>query len=104
MTDQRERLDVLLDRLEAPPPPLGLRTRVLAHAPRPSRGFIAEVWAALGGARVAVPAFAFAIALGVGIGVGGFGALDAADVAGSGDELDELEWALVADEYTDFET
>jgi hypothetical protein len=97
MTDERDPLDTLLHRIEAPPLPLGLRTRVLAHAPRPSHGFFAELWAALGGTKIAAPAFAFALALGIGL--GGFGVADDTDTTA---EFDELEWALVSDDYADF--
>lgn len=99
MTDERDRIDGLLDRLEAPQVPLGLRTRVLAQAPKPSRGFFAELWAALGGTKVAAPAFAFALALGLGL--GGFGVADDGDANA---DFDALEWALVADDYTEFGT
>ena len=102
MTDERNQLDALLDAYAPPPLPPGLRMRVLAHAPRPRRGFFAELWTALGGTKVAAPAFACALALGLGLGMG-FDGVAPGDSIDDGTELDAIEWALV-DQYTDFGT
>ena len=67
----------LLNALPDPPLPAGLRARILAAAPAvadarapappPSRSGWRELWQALGGLRLAGPAFACALSLGVGL-------------------------------------
>lgn len=89
-------LDEWLAALPEPDPPAGLSARILADAPVPRERLLRQLWQALGGLRVAGPAFACALSLGLAIG------LAFAPIASV--ETDELEaWLALASVDTDYE-
>lgn len=96
--DDATRLARVLDDDALPAPSPALRRAILAHVPRPRLRFadlLADFWAALGGGRVAAPAFALALALGTTLGVNAdFGATDEPDV-------DLVDVAQLATEYAE---
>lgn len=97
--DDARRLARVLDDDAMAAPSTALRRAILARAPQPRRSFasaLAEFWAALGGARIAAPAFALALAFGAALGVYG-------DPAVADDEQPDLvDVAQLATDYPDF--
>ncbi|HET7845738.1 MAG TPA: hypothetical protein VFL14_16410, partial [Xanthomonadales bacterium] len=84
------------DRLAAPAP--ALRRAVLARTPQPRRSLadaLADLWAALGGARIAAPAFALALAIGTTLGL----STDLAASAADEQDVDLVDVAQLATEY-----
>jgi hypothetical protein len=61
-------LDAMLDADRVPPPDAALRTRILSTLPAPRadwRRWLADLWAEIGGWRLAAPAFALSLSLGM---------------------------------------
>lgn len=81
------------------PPSRNLRTAILDAAPRPRLSLqllLSELWATLGGVRIAGPAFAAALVLGVSIG----SALSV--VPEDGDDEDLVALAHLSDDYLEY--
>jgi ferric-dicitrate binding protein FerR (iron transport regulator) len=96
--DDAVRLDRVLDDDTLPAPAAALRRAILARVPQPRRTLaeaLGDFWAALGGGRVAAPAFAVAFVVGTALGI----YADPATQSGNDVEIDLVEVAQLATEY-----
>jgi hypothetical protein len=96
--DDEVRMERVLDDDAVRAPSHALRRAILARTPQPRRRFVdvlADFWAALGGGRVAAPAFALALAVGTTLGLYADPGVAVAD----DEELDLVEVAQLSTDY-----